>query len=222
MKKKKWVDELWKIMVWFVVFIVIVAISIMFSFKYSIYGSELKISDYFNFIGSFGGAALSSVISFIILFITIFYNKSEQEENMLNSARPVLKIKFNNNEIRDNPKIYYIKVDPKEHTFDNLNLSIKNIGTGPARSLKIKIKDEYVKTYGNLIEKNDIGVNEEIIINIRTKYNDLLINDSCNIFIECIDIYNKRQYVFQVKAIKLKEYTSVEYYELIDEKVIEL
>lgn len=88
--------------------------------------------------------------------------------------------------------------------------------------MTIKIGDEYVETYGGLIEKNDLGVNEEIIISITTDYKKLLNNNECTMILECADIYNKRKYIFEVRAIKQEGYTSVEYYELKDEKIKEL
>lgn len=221
-KKKNIIVALEKALFYFTIWIIILSISIILSFKFSKYGNQLFINDYLNFIGSFGGAALSSIISFLILFITIIYNSSEQEENMLNSARPILKINFVNSNDRHNCKIYYKNVDIKQNGYDNLNFKVKNIGTGPARKVEIYIKDEGVTNYGGLIEKNDLGVNEEIIINIRTKYENLLINGECLIIIKCIDIYNKRKYIFKVKAVKQKDHTSVEYFELIDENIIEL
>lgn len=221
-KNKSLLDGLIKILVIFTVWMVLLLICIMYIFKNSSYGDNLLISDYFNFVGSFGGAALSSIISFLILFISILFSKIEQKDNMLNSVRPILKINFISRRNEVNHKIYYTKVDSKESNFDNLNFSIKNIGTGPARGLKIKIDNEYVTTFGGLIEKSDLGVSEELSVDLRTKYESLLVDDYCDIFIECVDIYNKRQYIFEVRAIKQKGHTSVEYYELKDEKIIEL
>lgn len=224
-RKEKLIDGLGKILLYFTIWIMIVAISIIVSFKNSTYGNELLISDYFNFVGSFGGAALSSIISFFILFITIVYNKSEQEEDMLNSSRPILKISNNNDSDNINVKKYIIKVNKSKigySSYDHIKLKVKNIGVGPARALTIKIGNEYVETYGGLIEKNDLGVNEEIIISITTDYKELLINNECNMILECTDIYNKRKYIFEVRAIKQEGHTSVEYYELKDEKIKEL
>ena len=107
-------------------------------------------------------------------------------------------------------------------SYDHIKFKVKNIGVGPARALTIKIGDEYVETYGGLIEKNDLGVNEEIIISITTDYKKLLNNNECTMILECADIYNKRKYIFEVRAIKQEGYTSVEYYELKDEKIKEL
>lgn len=221
-KKKDLYEKFGSTLIWFIIGLVIIAASIALTFRFSKYGDELKIQDYFAYAGSFGGAILSAGISFFILFITIERGKIEQEENMLNSARPILKINFNNIGNSHNYKIYYIKTNSKENSPDRLNFSIKNIGTGPARNLKIKIEDEYVTTFGGLIEKNDVGINEEILIDLRTKYNKLLTDDYCNLFIECTDIYNKRQYISEVKAVRQTGHTSIEYYEVIEERCIEL
>lgn len=224
-KKQNLIGGLWKILLIFTVWIILISICIMFIFRNSNYGDTLLISDYFSFVGSFGGAALSSIISFFILFISIINNKSEQEENMLNSARPILKLNNNRESDNLNTKKYIIEIDQCKiaySTNDQMKFKIKNIGTGPARSLTIKIGGEYVKTYGGLIEKNDLGVNEEIIILITTDYKKILNNNECTIILECTDIYNKRQYMFEVSAIKQEGYTSIEYYELKDEKIKEL
>lgn len=224
-KKKNLIDGLWKILSIFTIWIILVSICIMFIFRNSNYGDTLLISDYFSFVGSFGGAALSSIISFCILFISIINNRSEQEENMLNSARPILKMNKNRESDNLNTKKYIIEIDACKigySTNDEIKFKIKNIGTGPARSLTIKIGEEYVKTYGGFIEKNDLGINEEITILITTDYKKILNNNECTIVLECTDIYNKRQYMFEVIAIKQEGYTSIEYYELKDEKIKEL
>lgn len=54
---------------------------IMLVFRNSKYGQLLEVNDYFNFIGSFGGAILSAIISLIVLYITVQQTREIQNEN---------------------------------------------------------------------------------------------------------------------------------------------
>ncbi len=220
-KKKELIDGLGKLLMYFTIWILIVATCIMFAFKNSIYGYQLVISDYFNFIGSFGGAALSSIISFLILFITIVYNKSEQEENMLNSARPVIKIESRMFDNDVYAKEYYAVEDiTKIENLTFIKFIIKNIGNGPARNIEMKLNETVITTSNGVVEKLDLGVGEETYILLLVRYDESFFIDENNFMgIICEDIFSKRQYEYKVSVVEGK--ISGNTMQMIEENVIE-
>lgn len=232
-KKKDKVDEFSKLLVVFLIGLIIIAITIAVAFKNSKYGGLLEIKDYFNFAGSFGGAILSASISFFILFITIESNKSEQQESMLNLSRPVLKVQVNFASVApQNERNYYAMKDVNQNRVrdrvkDRVSLEIKNIGTGPARKLTIKIGDFTVTRYTGLIEKLDIGVGEHLIINISAFYTEILENDKegngiSELVVTCKDIFDKRLYEYKFNLIKEAECTNIQLVEMIEENIIDI
>lgn len=203
-KKKNSMDGLGKILLYFTIWIFIFSISILFSFKNSTYGSDLLISDYLNFIGSFGGAALSSVISFLILFITVFYNKSDREEDMLNSSRPVIKIESRISDNGEYIKEYCaVKDINKTEDMTLIKFMIKNIGNGPARNIEMKINENSITTLNGILEKLDLGVGEETYIWLLVRYEESFFKEENN-FMEviCDDIFSKRQYKYKISIIE--------------------
>lgn len=218
--KKNLIDGLGKVLFYFIVWIILVAISIIFSFKVSKYGNHLLINDYFNFIGSFGGAALSSIISFFILFITIIYNKSDQEENMLNLSRPVIKIESRMSDNGEYAKEYCaVKDINKRENLILIKFIIKNIGNGPARNIEMKINDNSITTFNGIIEKLDLGVGEETYIWLIVRYAESFFKEENNLMeIICEDIFSKRQYKYKVSIIEGK--TCDNTIQMIEENII--
>lgn len=202
-KKKELIDRLGKVLMYFIIWILVVATCIMIAFNNSVYGDQLVISDYFNFIGSFGGAALSSIISFLILYITLVYNKSEQEENMLNLARPVIKIESRTFENDVYAKEYCAVQDrSKNENLTFVKFVIKNIGNGPARNIEMKINETVVTAFNRVVEKFDLGVGEETHILLLVRYGESLFIDGNNFMrIICEDIFSKRQYKYTVSIV---------------------
>lgn len=220
-KKKDLYEEFSSTLIWFLIGLVIICLSIALSFKFSKYGNELKIQDYFAYVGAFGGAILSAGISFFILFITIERGKIEQEENMLNSSRPVIKVesKFINYGT-DDPKIYYEKQgvhNKKDRTY--IEFIIKNIGNGPARNIVMNLNETDVTTYTGINEKFDLGCGEHKYINIIASYDDITNRgqDNCMKII-CEDIFSKRQYEYEIAIIKDEENNYI--IQMIEENII--
>ena len=160
-----------KLFVEFILSLVFVAICIALAFKFSPYGHELKINDYFTYAGTFGGAILGAGISIAILYITIQNSNKDREEDMLNAARPILKVYKLTSTTNNRFNLGYDNDGCR--TCDNIYFGIKNIGVGPARSLSIQIAGYDVENpYNSGKIEFDLGVNEHIDMDIRTYFED--------------------------------------------------
>ncbi|MBN1079298.1 hypothetical protein [Clostridium botulinum] len=85
----------------FILYIIGIGAFVAIAFRISSYGHELKISDYFNFVGSFGGAILGAIVSFLILYITVI-----RERNALEQQRKRFEKEYNIKIINDKLNLY--------------------------------------------------------------------------------------------------------------------
>lgn len=226
---------------WLIGYMILLALVIGGLFKYYDKSNELNIVNAFEYAGSFGGAVLGAGTSFIILSITSINQKKESKiqrnidesnrrEDMLNSARPILKVTIHKtaNSNLGIDRFYYLEVENSgTKILDEISLQVKNIGTGPARNIEMKIKNKNVTTAGKTIDKFDLGVGEHEIISIYTDYEKVLKEDKqgykeAELSIICKDIYNSRYYqsIFNLK--KEKNDTRVNIIESIEEKIVEI
>ncbi|NRT90921.1 hypothetical protein [Clostridium beijerinckii] len=127
-----------------------IALLIVGGFKFSPYGQDLKVSDYLNFIGSFGGAILGAMMSLLILVITINNQKKNMDDQRRidNNARKEEKERFE--------KEYKIKIiNDKLNIYKDTYYIVK------------KMNMQLVKIGDNLNEKylNDISsLRDDILI----------------------------------------------------------
>lgn len=64
----------------FILYMIGVGLSVALVFRFMPYGYTLEIKEYFNFAGSFGGAILGAIVSFLILYVTVIRERSALEE----------------------------------------------------------------------------------------------------------------------------------------------
>lgn len=174
--------------------------------------------DVLAYYGSIAGACFGGFITAAGLYFTLYQNtetfntqrkidKDNRDEDKINAVMPVLKF---GQAMNLNPNMFLRTNHQSESTStgDQLRLYIKNIGVGPALNIKIKIGDAYLNNLYNLTNAFDLGVNEIVPIEIRTKFDliEKIIDENkyINILFEYTDVYNKKNYKYYINAIKVK------------------
>ncbi|MDU3323780.1 hypothetical protein [Clostridium sp.] len=223
---------------WLIGWMILFAIVLSLTFKSFDKANEITIVNAFEFAGSFGGAILGAGVSLIILSITLIRQRRDAEEqrevdkrirreDMLNSSRPVLKVqKYKTvNGAADINRFYYEASGTETH--NDICLNIKNIGTGPARGITIKLGDDDLLGENKIKQRFDLGVGECEAIKIFTDYSRVLKEDTeknrhAKLYVSCRDIYNERQYDYKVKLMTKKGFSHIMTIELIEEKISEV
>lgn len=180
-------------------------------------GKYLNAEAWLSYTATLLGTFISGAVTFFVLYITIKQNHDEQEENLINGARPVLTIKYCSEDNFD--ETYYLNyMDNPYSEPDIIRMKIKNIGTGPA--MDIRINFDKFKAVTNLFTyaKFNLGIGEEINLCIKGKLDTLLDSYSLDQYISCIilchDIFNKRNYKYDITAIKAKNSSNIEVFEI--------
>lgn len=172
--------------------------------------------DILAYYSSIVGACFTGFITAGGLYFTLYENTktfNEQrkidyyirEEEKINSVMPVLKIGI---DFRLEANMWLKTNHEFESTSasDKLRFYIKNIGVGPALNLRVKIGGSYLNNLYNLDNIFDLGVNELISIDVKTKFDKIerIVNENkhINVEVECSDVYNKRTYKYFFVMIK--------------------
>ena len=208
----------------------IFAIAILIIVIFSIVLFYLKIEpEWLGYIGNIIGIVMSSAVTFFVLYITIKEDYEAIQENfknhdidMANSVMPVIKV------CRTIDKIGYdlhfgLGLDNRIGQIMKLHIIIKNIGTGPARNIKIKSKEIYAKYFKGGIVCFDLGVNESIDAELIIAGDMSVENNNVkyiNFEIEYMDIYRKRKYISCIRAYSPNSNNRYYLYEIVDEKII--
>ncbi|WP_459479615.1 hypothetical protein [Clostridium saccharoperbutylacetonicum] len=176
--------------------------------------------DVLAYYGSTIGACFTGFITAGGLYFTLYQNaealkaqwrneKKNREEDKINAVMPVLKVKRVKKEdgLDMNLKANCEFTPGVKQPDDHIKLYIKNIGIGPAINIKIKLGDYYANNSTNLINTFDLGVDEKVVIDIRTAFSSIEqeIDEKKQIImiLEFEDVYFKRIYRYYINIIKV-------------------